>query len=292
MRRAVGTAVAAVALLAAGCASDADPSASSPTPAAPSQTALPDTLTAYVDQSRVARVGRSVFVRLVNEAEATVTVTRAEISSDRFGEVLWTAEPGGKEIVNEGDLEFELPAATCGTGSDADVRLTYRVGDGPELVSDTLATDRYGAIALFLDRDCAEQAMGEAAEVVVGEHRVVGEGRELFFELPVTLTATGERSDVSFDGFEGTVLFRTVPPTPLFGEYAGLALEAGVSEDVVLRLAPTRCDPHALAEDKVGTLVGVNVSGPGLPPGAAYYLPISDDARADLRGFFATYCGL
>lgn len=287
--------MAAVALLAGltGCGSDPDPA---PTDSGPSEAALPGTLTAYVDQSRVARVGRSVFVRLVNSAETTVTVTRAEISSARFGEVLWTSAAGegeeGKEIVNEGDLEFELPPATCGTGSDADVRLTYRVGDGPELVSETLATDRYGAIALFLDRDCAEQTMAEAAEVVLGEHRVVGEGRESYFELPVTVTASGDRPDVAFGGFEGTVLFRTVPPTPLHGLVDELPLAAGASEDVVLRLAPTRCDPHALAEDKVGTLVGVHVTGPGLPAGSAYYLPISDDARGDLRGFFATYCEL
>ena len=39
------------------------------------ETALPSTLTAYVDQDRVDRVGRAVYVRLVDEGPGTVTVT-------------------------------------------------------------------------------------------------------------------------------------------------------------------------------------------------------------------------
>ena len=59
-----------------------------------------------------------------------------------------------------------------------------------------------------------------------------------------------------------------------------------------LRLVPTRCDPHALAEDKVGTLVGVHLAAADLPELASYYLPIGDERRALLRGFFTTHCAL
>ena len=253
------------------------------------EVSFPSELTAFVDQSRVERVGRSVFVRLVHEGEGTVTVTRAEIHSDRFGDVTWT---GDKTFMNEADLDFALPLGACGTGSDADVRLTYRLDDGPELVSTTLATDRYGAIGLFLDRDCAEQAMGEAADVTIGAHRIVGEGPGSVFEIPVRFAATGERDDVAFAGFQGTVLFATAPGTPVFPEVRAVPLVGDTVDEVVLRLVPGRCDPHAMAEDKVGTLVFVHVDMPDLPDGSFYYLPISDEARGDLRGFFGTHCGL
>ncbi|WP_182526837.1 hypothetical protein [Nocardioides dongkuii] len=271
--------------LAVGCADDA-----SDERGGPEETALPAGLTAYVDQSRMLRQTRTAFVRLVNEPERFVTVLRAEVFSPRFGEVTWTGE---KTFQNEADLEFEVPTGRCGEGSDAEVRLTYRVDDGPEQVSETTATDRYGAIGLFLDRDCAAQTFAEAATLDLGETRVVGRGRESVFELPVTMTPTGERDDVAFGGFEDTVLFRGTEGSPTVGTTAPVPL--GVDDppvEVVLRLVPTRCDPHALAEDKVGTLIGVRTLAPGLSEVASFHLPIGDARRGELRGFFAVHCGL
>lgn len=283
------TCVAAAALLVAALAACSGSTTSvDPGPAEPVSTALPSTLTAFFDQDRVDRVGRAVYVRLVDDGPGTVTVTGAEVSSDRFPTMTWTGE---KTFQNEADLDLELPPASCGAGSDADVRLTYRLDDGPELVSTTTATDRYGAIGLFLDRDCAAQRLSEAADLTVGEHRVVGEGRDSVFELPVTLTPTGGRDDVSFAGFGDTVLFQAVDPTPVFPAADPVPLAGGAPVELLLRLVPGRCDPHALAEDKVGTLVFVHVDGPDLPEAAHTYLPISDEARGDLRGFFTTHCG-
>ncbi|MDP3894985.1 hypothetical protein [Nocardioides sp.] len=258
-------------------------------PDEPRTAAFPDDLTAYIDQSRLQREGRTLFVRLVNEAERRVTVTHADIESPRFGEITWVGE---KSFENEADLEFELPRAGCGTGSDAEVRLTYRLDDGPELQSTTTATDRYGAVALFMDRDCAEERLRAAATLELGVVRIVGEGKNSVYELPVTLTPTGAQEDVGFVGFEDTVLFRQVFGSAHVDE--GVTYPLGPDDppvEVVLRLVPGRCDPHALADDKVGTLVPVRVTAPDLPSAAAFYLPIGDDRRAVLRGFVPTYCG-
>jgi hypothetical protein len=271
-------------LLLAGCGGAPGDGAEEPR-AAP----LPDELVAHFDQSRMQRVGREVFVRLVHEGEGTVTVTRAEIGSDRFPTVTWSGE---KTFVNEADLEFDLPRAGCGRGSAADVRLTYRLDGGPEQVSVTRAADRYGAVGLLLDRDCAEETLAQAATLEVGEPQVVGEGRSSRFRLPVTLRATGERPEVRFEGFEGTVLFTVTEPRRLYPRARAVAMTTGTEYDVVLAVAPTRCDPHALAEDKVGTLFPMHVGAPVLSRHAAFYLPLSDETRADLRGFFGPHCGL
>ena len=270
------------ALLGGGC-SGAEPAREA------EEAPFPGTLTAYVDQSRVLRQTRTAFVRLVNSSDAEVSVTRAEISSPRFGEVTWT---GQETVVNEADLDFEVPRGTCGAGSDVRLRLTYRLAGGQERTSTTTATDRYGAIALFLERDCAQQTLTEAADLAVGTPRVVGEGRAAVYELPVRLRPTGGRDDVGFAGFEDTVLFRNTVGSAAVGTVAVPLGPTDPETTVTLRLVPTRCDPHALAEDKVGTLVGVRVTAPGLSDTASFHLPIGEEGRADLRGFFATHCGL
>lgn len=296
MRRLIRGAVATTALLLSlgACGSGPqEPPATDPATATPQEVALPEGLVAYLDQSRLDRVGRSVFVRLVHDSTVSgagemITVTRAEVSSPRFAGVTWTGE---KSFANEADLDLQLPVGSCGTGSDAEVTLTYRVDDGPVVVSQTTATDRYGAIALFLDRDCSEQTLAEAAVLSVGQQRVVGVGRSSAYVLPVTLTPTGARDDVAFTGFQDTVLFQVLPGTPIFPETDPVPLADGGPVELRLRLVPSRCDPHALAEDKVGTLIGVHVSAPEVPETASSYLPLTDEARADLRGFFTTYCG-
>lgn len=280
--------VAGVALLAAcsttGCGGPA---------AAPGarEAPFPDDVTAYIDQSRLDRQGRGVFIRLVQDSERRITVTRMEVSSPRYASVTWR---GAERIANELDLEFELPRARCGDGSDAELRLTYQVDDGPNLVSTTTATDRYGAIGLFLDRDCAERSFKEAASMELGEARVVGEGLQSVFEVPVTLSPTGEHDDVSFGGFDDTVLFRQAGGSASVDTIAPVPLGPSDSAtEVILRLVPARCDPHALAEDKVGTLIGIRVVAPGLPEiASSFYLPIGDERRSDLRAFFGTHCEL
>ena len=72
-----------------------------------------------------------------------------------------------------------------------------------------------------------------------------------------------------------------------------MPLDAGAPATTqVLSVVPTRCDPHALAEDKVGTLFGVRVRGSGLAEDAGYYLPLTREQRSALFAFFGTHCGL
>jgi len=111
-----------IALATASCTSSTIPPQSEPQPGrqagarsgALQEVPLPEGVTAYVDQSRLERESRTLFVRLVNDADRRLLVTRAEISSPRFADVTWTGE---RSFQNEADLEFELPPASCGAGS-------------------------------------------------------------------------------------------------------------------------------------------------------------------------------
>lgn len=256
----------------------------------PREVAYPDGLTTYVDQIRDLRATRDVFVQLVNETGHEITVSRAEIISDAFEDVTWTGE---KSFSRDAALDFEMPRTRCPDGLDVDVRLTYRIDGGEELVSTTTATDRYGAIGTLVARDCARHTLEEAADVELGEHRVEGRGRRSVFRLPVTLTPTGDRAGVAFRGFGDTVLFEVAAPAPRVGTARPVPLGADdPAVTVTLGLVPARCDPHALAEDKVGTLVPVHVRAPGLDREASYDLPIDERTRGDLKAFWAAHCGV
>ncbi len=255
----------------------------------PPTTDLPDGVVLHLDQSRVERKGREVFVRVENGTTQDLTVEAFTLTSKRFPPVEWS---GDDEVGAgyEADLELDLPHGTCGASVDASVRLTYRVGNGESQTSTAPADDPYGATALLLDRDCAQSTFEDAASLEVGEPTITGSGRGSVLRLPVTLTPTGDRDDVRFGGFGSTVLFAQAQGSP--GD-VDVPLDApGSPARVVMAVVPARCDPHALAEDKVGTLFDVRVDAPGLSDDAAFYLPLSTAQRTALFDFFRSHCGL
>lgn len=254
----------------------------------PVEAPVPDGVVMHVDQSRMERKGREAFVRIDNGTDRSMTVESLRLTSPRLPDVTWK----GREVVGatyQGDVEIDLPRGRCGTDVDATVTLHYRLGDGPLTVSTGPADDIYGAIGLIADRDCAETTLTTAADVTVGEPTVDGEGLDSVLRLPVTMSPTGRSTGVEFGGFESTVLFRQTAGSP-----ADVSVPLGAGDPTttqVLSIVPTRCDPHALAEDKVGTLFGVRVRGAGLAEDADYYLPMTRKQRSALHDFFGTHCG-
>lgn len=250
---------------------------------------LPDGVTMDVDQSRIQRKGREVFLRVRNDTKNAITIERFVLSSTRLDDVKWS----GNEKIGasyEADLEFIMPSGRCGSGFKASVRLTYRVGGGDLQESTGTAKDPYGNAALFMDRDCAQITLGEAASIEAGEPTITGTGRGSVLKLPVTLTPTGKREGVRFGGFESTVLFRQAPSSA-----SDVDIPLGADDPparVVMAVVPSRCDPHALAEDKVGRLFGMKVLADGLSEGASFYLPLKASQRVALFDFFRSHCGL
>ncbi|MET0953202.1 MAG: hypothetical protein ABWX57_07930 [Aeromicrobium sp.] len=255
----------------------------------PAATRLPDGVTVHLDQSRVQRQGRVVFLRVHNNTKAPITVERAVLTSPRFSPATWSGE---EEIgaTYETDLEITLPKGRCGTDVDARVTFTYRVDGGDPRRSTTRADDPYGNTADFVDRDCAQLTLEEAADVTVGEPTVTGTGRGAVLHVPVTMTPTGEREDVRFAGFGSTVLFRQAPGSP-----TDVDVPLGPGEppaELDMQVVPARCDPHALAEDKVGRLFPVKVVADDVSDNASYFLPLTKGQRLAFFDYFRRTCGL
>ncbi|MFE6508283.1 hypothetical protein ACFVDI_12955 [Nocardioides sp. NPDC057767] len=254
----------------------------------PQKSEWPDGLTAYLDQTRLQRNTGEAFVRLINDTGSSIEVSRLEVSSDRFRAGWKGSEPVDPEM----DFDFDMPRGKCGEGGDADLTITWReTGVAGEWRTSTgTAEDRYANIDRLLDRDCAERTLTEAAEITVGEPRVEGEGKRSVFVLPVTFAPTEKAPEVTFAGWEGTVLFQLAAETPTWPRSAPHPM-TGEPTTLELRVLPARCDPHALADDKVGSLFRVHVGGPGVPEEAAYFLPLSKPQKAALYDFLPGHCG-
>ncbi len=243
----------------------------------PERTELPDGTSVVVDQRRLQRQLGEVLVRVASPVE--MEVTSLTLSSDRSDPVTWT----GSETVRAGyerDYDVTLPRGRCGPEPTFSVELTYRV-DGEERVSRTTAPDRYGAATRLLDAGCVQETVEAVATIKVGTPEVDGDA----LRLPVTATPTGTGT-VTLLGYGDTTLFRQTDDS------ARDVVLGDAPRRVDLVVEPARCDPHAVAEDKVGTLFAVEVEGTDLPAGAFYTLPLTTAQRSAFFGFVREACGL
>lgn len=247
----------------------------------PQDAALPDGVSAVVDQGRMQRQDREAFVRVSNRSDRGLVVSELELTSSRSPAVVWT----GTESVGAGydtDVVVTIPRGRCGATTRYTVTLTYRVGDERERRSTLAVEDRYGAVTRVLDGDCARATLGRAARMDVGLP-VEDDGA---LRVPITLTPLGWASTVRLVGYRPTPLVR---PTRESAKDVAIG-SAPVRADLVLE--PARCDPHAIAEDKVGRLVPVEVSAPGLPDGSTFVLPLDRQRRTAILDYVRSTCGL
>lgn len=248
---------------------------------APRDVPLLDGLGAVIDQSRLQRADREAFVRITNRSDRAVIVSGVEVRSTRSSEVTWR----GTERVEAGyeaDVVVTIPRGRCGPASRYTVVLTYRHDDAAARRSTVDVEDRYGAVTRVLDGDCARSTLEKAARLDVG--RPVHEDGSL--RIPVTLVPRGGASPVRLVGYRSTPLVR---PTVHSATDVRIGDEPARAD---LVLEPARCDPHAIAEDKVGRLVPVEITAPGLPDGTTFVLPLDRGSRTAILDYVRSACGL
>lgn len=261
-------ALAAVVLVAAACSAE------------PERTAPPDGFTAEVMQYRSKRLTRDIALAVTNGTDRSIELTGLRLSSNRWSEPFnWD----GVEEVGAGfgtGIDVVPPTGTCPDGPDLDVTadFTYRFGD-EDRRSRVAVDDPYGVLRDLVDGDCGRQAFDEAATMRVGEPRV----RKDTWSADLTLTPR-EADDVVLLGFAPTLRFAFGPATPVDVELP-LDRPQRVRLDVVMG----RCDPHVVAEDKVGSRFGVRVRTADIDH-AYFTLPLDDATRASLEEFYAERC--
>ena len=298
----LSSAAAAAAALALTVSCSAAGSVADGPSAAPSATAPAAPVTAEINQLRDNYSRRIIAIQLTNTTARPLTVLGAGVASPLFsGTIVWNATPGGTEVPpgQTKILPAQLGSPECGTQAtgpvgEAAVAVQLAEATGTGSAATVPAADPYGV----LSRNNAEMCVAQAASAVAAirlepelEVSADGQGAVLFLTvIPRSgpgAAHTGPLGALTIHRIDGTTLIDEDPAAPWPHSVAVHA--GGAIQHFRLGIRPARCDPHAIADDKVGTLLPLRVSAGGRDG------VVKIDAGAMLRGrihdFVSTACG-
>lgn len=264
------TVAAGVLTLVAACSAGGTGGAGTGPPEAAPSVAPAVPLTAELNQFRDNYSRQIVEIQLTNTSAAALTVTGARVRSPLFADgISWAGSPAGIELPpgQTKSLPAHLPAPVCAPAGTAEpgpavaVRLAPAPGTAPEREHTITAADSYGV----LTRNNADMCLARAADAVAGFRLEPGlevspDGLTAVVRLLVTPrdAASAGTASLTVERIEGTPLLAedAAAPWP-----RGVPVHAGgEGRELRLGIRPARCDPHAVAEDKVGTLLPLRVT--------------------------------
>ncbi|GAA2079302.1 hypothetical protein [Microbacterium hatanonis] len=272
----------ALALLAlAGCAEAPHPS--------PSATALPNGITAAVVQLRGDVAARQAEVQIHNGADDTLIIGKVELEDDRLDGLAERVVAGETDIApgRTVNVRVQLPPVNCDAADEGTTMLEVKFALG---AADSIArmpvTDTLGFLSDLHRRECLADALAEVADVTLTGFTPADAGQLGALQVAVAPTGTGTAELVA------------VHPTPLLmygieGAAANhpidLAVEPGSAATVLqIPLAPQRCDPHVVQEDKRGTVFTFDVVVDGVEGRAD--IAADPDLKAELLTWVADWC--
>jgi len=242
---------------------------------------LPGGLTATLVQLRSDVADRQMQVRVRNGGDATVTIGEVRVDDPRFSPAAarvlerTTDLPPGSAV----DIRVALGEAVCDTDADAAPTLTLDlVGDAPVAAP---VDELFPFLQPLHDADCLRERIADAATLAIAGFTAsaAGEPAELLLELTGTgpdagaFTLAGVRDTNLLDVDDGAL-----------GRILPVRAEAGTRR-LAVPLVPARCDPHAVQEDKRGTVFAVDVELDGEP--GSFDLAAEPDLRARMLSWVA-----
>ena len=235
-------------------------------PASPSAR---DAVAAAVDQSRADYTDRVINIMVTNTSAQPLLVTSAALHSPLYdGAADWKPTRTGGTKVAPGatvSLPADLPAVRCSAGPSpaaAEHRITVTLdGEGPAPgMVEVPAGDPHGVLGRNYTGDCLAQAAASVAGLRVnpGLQVLAGSGTAV---VGIDVQPSGGKGSLVIESFGTTTLLSedAEHPWPKDIRVAG----TDPASRLALHVVPTRCDPHALADDKLGTKIPVTIRTAG-----------------------------
>ena len=280
--------------------------------------AEPDTseISVEVHQTRSNVAARQLTIGVTNGSSQPIEVTSARFLSEQFvSAAVWPKDTTTIGAGVTADLPVVLPGADCDAESPRPiVELEYRpVSEGaeagqsgeaePAAIRSVAITpeDSLGQLEPLFLADCLVVAAEQVATITANTApRVSTIQDHTIAQLDLTVTPTGGPGSLTVVSARSTTLLSQVDPvTTLPTEIRTVdATVSAASEPqmITLLLVPARCDPHAVAEDKLGTVIPLEISVHHEADPASASLTgtmsvaASAEVRAQLYDFVARAC--
>lgn len=252
---------------------------------------LPEGLTVSVQQGRLDVPQGRLVVHFENTG-APITVTGLEVRSPALEPGMRRDAPFELGADDAIDIRLDLTGTMCdGDPTAIEVHVRTRGPYGSEGAGVLVPDDPFGTMTRIADSDCLAESVAAVAAIAMPERlRSEGSGtaRRAWIDVRVEPVASGS----------GTLRIHGVSATTLVGAEDGgewpLDLDVAAGDEpftIELAVRPARCDAHALADDKRGTILSFTLATSDdragrldLPSGAAL--------KADLYAYYAERCGL
>jgi len=273
-------------------------------------TAADVAVTAEVYRTRIdaARGGIQLSVR--NDGPVPLTITEARLVSPHVAstpvrERTTTIPAGGTR-----DLAMLLPAVACpadrADDQDADpdavappeAVLVVRLIDGSTAEVTLPTADRLGQWSEWVAAECLAVAVDTRMALAVRHDPSRDEGPLIGLLLDIEPRpqppGLGAPPDVQLLSIAAPVLFGLVRSSDgaliPSHELPATVVDGGRAESIPLLLTPARCDAHAIADDKQGTLFRIAVTVDGAP--GTVTVVADAETRAALYDAYTRACGL
>jgi hypothetical protein len=230
----------------------------------PASSGLPAGVTVALLQLRSDVAARQAQVEVRNGSSEPIQIGDIAVTDPRFAAPATRIIDRTSTVLPERtvNIRIQLPEMSCNAAEgESTVELTF-IGDDTESVRTAPLPDRLGFVPPLHERECRAQALADAAEVTFASFTPSPPGEPA--DLALEIAPTG-RGGVRIAAIQSTNLL-TYPGGPArFPIDLSLAPGDTAQSTVALPLVPLRCDPHAVLEDKRGTVFNLEVELEGEP---------------------------
>ncbi|MDR5698922.1 hypothetical protein [Agromyces aerolatus] len=253
--------------------------------------ALPEGVTASVLQTRSDVVDGRLVVQIDNGTDGDLTIDRLDVSAPGLedGMVL----DGPKELSTGKSVQVRLdlvPVRCDGDAGPATIGLELQTATGPASGA-VEAGDPYDTLARLQETGCLARSVERIATFTLPERlrtEGTGEAQRAWIDIAVEPTGDGDGS-LSIAQILGTTLLSA--EGGLNWPYTADIAATDPPTTIELPVRPARCDQHAGAEDKRGTIIPLEITTSDGWSGL-YELRSGQQLKDDFFAYFTERCGL